>query len=65
MIWLWLFIIFDVIILFVAYSFVVSLKFYNTIYHTVYRKKYQPNYSPSMTIFIPCKGISEHSGFFE
>jgi ceramide glucosyltransferase len=60
MIWLWLLITLDALILLAAYSLVISLKLYHTIYNSVYRKRYQPDFAPTIAIFIPCKGGSDH-----
>ncbi len=54
--------IFDFVGLFVAYSFVVSLKMYHRIFRNYYAKRFQPGYAPRISMFIPCKGADE---FFE
>ena len=44
MMWLWLLIALDALILLAAYALVVSLKLYHTIYNSIYRKRYQPDF---------------------
>ena len=46
----------DVIVLFAAYSIVISVKYYKSLYNKIYLKKYDKNYSPYISVFIPCKG---------
>ncbi len=61
--WLLFFAIFDVTVLLAVYSFLVSLKLYNTIYQRFYLKRYNKNYissSPNIAIFIPCKGVDKY-----
>ena len=49
----------DAIVLFAAYSIVISVKYYKALYNKVYLKKYEQNYSPYISVFIPCKGSDE------
>ncbi len=59
---LYLFSALDFVGLFVAYSFVVSLRMYHVIFRKYYAKRFQPGYAPRISMFIPCKGTDE---FFE
>lgn len=60
--WLLFLIVLDIIVLLAAYSLAISTKLYPTIYQTFYLKQYDKNYSssPDISIFIPCKGITDH-----
>lgn len=57
-----LFSLLDVVGLFVAYSFVVSLKMYQRMFRNYAAKRFQPDYAPRISMFVPCKGADE---FFE
>ena len=51
--------IFDMLGLFVAYVFVISLRLYPRLYHRKYARHFRHDYAPRVSMFIPCKGVDE------